>query len=112
MIDIPDTTASPEERFLIRKKKSAHIMSCMDQLNQEQKEIIVLRDIQGFSYDEISEILNCSIGTVKSRINRSRLRLREISFGTKLNLLRLKSIKETGNLVIRSRYKEGERNEL
>ena len=77
MIDIPDTTASPEEIFY-QKEKSAHIMSCMDQLNQEQKEIIVLRDIQGFSYDEISEILNCSIGTVKSRINRSRLRLREI----------------------------------
>ncbi len=77
MIDIPDTTASPEEVF-DQKEKSAHIMSCMDQLNQEQKEIIVLRDIQGFSYDEISEILNCSIGTVKSRINRSRLRLREI----------------------------------
>ena len=46
--------------------------------NQEQKEIIILRDVHGFSYDEISEILDCSIGTVKSRINRSRLRLREI----------------------------------
>jgi len=77
VIEIPDITGSPEE-VIDQKEKTAHILSCLERLNQEQKEIIVLRDIHGFSYDEISEILNCSIGTVKSRINRSRLRLREI----------------------------------
>jgi RNA polymerase sigma factor (sigma-70 family) len=77
IIEIPDITGSPEEVF-DKKEKTEHIISCLEKLNQEQKEIIVLRDIHGFSYDEISEILDCSIGTVKSRINRSRLRLREI----------------------------------
>jgi RNA polymerase sigma-70 factor (ECF subfamily) len=77
VIEIPDSTCSPEDVF-DKKETSRHIISCMERLNQEQKEIIVLRDVQGFTYDEISEILNCSIGTVKSRINRSRLRLREI----------------------------------
>jgi RNA polymerase sigma factor (sigma-70 family) len=77
VIDIPDTSGSPEDVF-DHKETTNHILSCMERLSLEQKEIIVLRDIHGFSYDEISEILNCSIGTVKSRINRSRLRLREI----------------------------------
>lgn len=77
IIEIPDTSGSPEEA-LDRKEKTEHILMCLEKLSQEQKEIIVLRDVHGFSYDEISEILECSIGTVKSRINRSRLRLREI----------------------------------
>lgn len=77
IIEIPDVSGSPEVVF-DQKEKAKHIVSCLEKLNQEQKEIIVLRDIHGFSYDEISGILNCSIGTVKSRINRSRLRLREI----------------------------------
>ena len=77
ILEIPDTTGSPEEVFE-KQEKTEHIISCLDQLNQEQKEIIILRDIHGFSYEEISEILSCSIGTVKSRINRSRLKLREI----------------------------------
>lgn len=77
IIEIPDISGSPEEVF-DKKEKTEHIKACLDKLNQEQKEIIILRDVHGFSYDEISEILECSIGTVKSRINRSRLRLREI----------------------------------
>ena len=77
VIEIPDSTGSPEEVYA-KKEKSEFLMSCLDKLNEEQREIIILRDIQGFSYDEISEILKCSVGTVKSRINRSRLKLREI----------------------------------
>jgi RNA polymerase sigma factor (sigma-70 family) len=77
VIEIPDLSGSPEEVF-DRKSRTEHIISCLDKLSMDQKEIIVLRDIHGFSYDEISGILSCSIGTVKSRINRSRLRLREI----------------------------------
>ena len=40
--------------------------------------MIVLRDIKGFSYDEIAEITNNKIGTVKSQINRARLKLKEL----------------------------------
>jgi len=77
VIEIPDVSGSPEEVF-DKREKTEHIISCLEKLNHEQKEIIILRDVHGFSYDEISEILECSIGTVKSRINRSRLRLRAI----------------------------------
>ena len=77
IIEIPDVSGSPEVVY-DNKEKSEYIVTCLEKLSREQKEIIILRDVHGFSYDEISEILECSVGTVKSRINRSRLRLREI----------------------------------
>jgi RNA polymerase sigma factor (sigma-70 family) len=76
ILEIPDSSNAPEDLY-DKKEKRDHILSCLEKLNPEQKEIIILRDIHGFTYEEISDILNCSIGTVKSRINRSRLRLRE-----------------------------------
>ncbi len=48
------------------------------QLSEKLRVIIVLKEVEGFSYDEISEILNCSRGTVKSRLFRARERLKEM----------------------------------
>jgi RNA polymerase sigma-70 factor (ECF subfamily) len=53
------------------------IKNAIRELNEEYRSVIVLRDIQGFSYEEISNILDCSLGTVKSRINRARTMLRD-----------------------------------
>jgi RNA polymerase sigma-70 factor (ECF subfamily) len=47
-------------------------------LEDDFKTIIILRDIKGFTYDEISEILACNLGTVKSRLSRGRKRLKEL----------------------------------
>jgi len=58
-----------EQRELIKK--------AIRELNDEYRSVIVLRDIQGFSYEEISNMLECSLGTVKSRINRARAVLRD-----------------------------------
>ena len=43
----------------------------------EFKQVIILRDIQGFAYEEIAEIVNIPLGTVKSRVNRARLKLQQ-----------------------------------
>jgi len=51
------------------------IRDAVDQLSEKFKIVIVLRDIQGLSYEDISEIINVPTGTVKSRINRARLQL-------------------------------------
>ena len=51
------------------------IRNAVDELSEKFKIVIVLRDIQGLSYEDISEIINVPIGTVKSRINRARLQL-------------------------------------
>lgn len=48
------------------------------QLQEDQRELIVLRDIEGFSYEEIGEVLDLPEGTVKSRLHRARVDLKEI----------------------------------
>jgi RNA polymerase sigma-70 factor (ECF subfamily) len=51
------------------------IREAVDQLSEKFKTVITLRDIQQLSYEDISEIIDVPIGTVKSRINRARLQL-------------------------------------
>lgn len=77
IVKVPDPGPTPWEA-LERKEKSQFLLDCIETLHPDQKEIIVLRDIQGFSYQELTEILDCSIGTVKSRINRARKRLKQV----------------------------------
>jgi len=77
MADLPDHSSSPE-MILERKEKLAEIMQCLDSLPHEQREAVMLRDVHGFSYEEISRILQCSDGTIKSRISRGRLALRKL----------------------------------
>lgn len=77
LTEIPDLSQSPEVVFE-KDERIRQIIGGLNKLNQEHRIILLLRDVEGFSYEEISNILNCSIGTVKSRINRARLKLREI----------------------------------
>lgn len=76
-IDIPDNQPPPEE-ILLNKERGKYILDCLEKIPIEHKEIIILRDIKNFSYVEISKILDCSIGTVKSKISRARKRLKEV----------------------------------
>lgn len=71
-----DTEQTPEgivdsdmQEKIIRKE--------IDALPMKFKEVVLLRDVQEFSYEEISQILGIPIGTVKSRVNRGRLRLQK-----------------------------------
>ena len=57
---------------------SKMIQDALAELDDEFKNIIILRDIQELSYDEISKILQIPLGTVKSRINRGRFKLKDI----------------------------------
>ncbi len=79
--DIKDELHRPDI-ILDNKENSAQIIDCLHKLSYDHKTVIILRDIQGFSYDEIAQILNCSEGTVKSRINRARSKLKEIVVST------------------------------
>lgn len=53
------------------------VREAMDRLLPEHRAVLVLREFQGHSYEEISSIVGCSLGTVKSRINRARQALKE-----------------------------------
>ena len=74
--DPPDPTPSVAEQFE-KKEVQAKVQSCIDSLDVEYKEVLVLRDIQGFSYDEIGCILEIPNGTVKSRLFRARDALKD-----------------------------------
>lgn len=77
MVEVRDDGKGPED-LLLDQERNLFIIDCLEKLPVDQKEIIILRDIQGFSYEEIADILVASMGTVKSRLSRARLKLREI----------------------------------
>jgi len=62
---------------LERKDVQRNVQDCIDTLDNELKEVLVLRDIQGFSYDEITDMLKIPVGTVKSRLFRAREALKD-----------------------------------
>jgi RNA polymerase sigma-70 factor (ECF subfamily) len=74
--DIPDREHSPE-RKVDSSIQENYIQKAIEKLPIKFKEVIILRDIQGFAYEEISQILDIPLGTVKSRVNRGRLKLQE-----------------------------------
>jgi RNA polymerase sigma-70 factor (ECF subfamily) len=74
--DIPDSDHSPEKKVDSAIQEGI-IQKAIEKLPVKFKEVIILRDIQGFAYEEISQILNIPLGTVKSRVNRGRLKLQE-----------------------------------
>ncbi|MBI5075350.1 MAG: sigma-70 family RNA polymerase sigma factor [Nitrospirae bacterium] len=63
--------------LLSRKEQQLKVQECLNRLDHDFREVIVLRDVQGFSYDEISAILSIAAGTVKSRIFRARESVKE-----------------------------------
>ncbi len=67
---------SPEE-VLQRNETQRHVQECLNRLSDDHRLVLVMREIQGLSYEEIAEVLNCSLGTVKSRISRARNALKE-----------------------------------
>ncbi|WP_286680170.1 sigma-70 family RNA polymerase sigma factor [Tepidanaerobacter sp. EBM-49] len=76
-LNLGTPTQLPEE-FIENKEIRQAIADAINMLPEEQKICVILRDVQGFSYAEIGEILNCSLGTVKSRLYRGRRNLREL----------------------------------
>jgi len=75
-IELPDESSSPEVE-LRRKEKSILIQTAINSLSAGKKAVVVLRDIEGLSYKEISSATGFNLGTVKSKLARARQDLRE-----------------------------------
>lgn len=65
------------ERHALRGEVRASLQGFIRELPEDMRAAIVLRDIQGYAYDEIADILGTNVGTIKSRISRGREKLRE-----------------------------------
>ena len=66
------------ERHIENSELKRNLSKAIGTLPEEMRAAVVLRDVQGFSYEEIASILSTNVGTVKSRISRGREKLREI----------------------------------
>lgn len=75
--EINDSTLLQDDELHL-KNSMEQLEKALMQLNDEFREVIVLRDIQQLTYEEISEITGTAMGTVKSRINRARIQLQEL----------------------------------
>lgn len=69
-------TATPEEH-VIRTETVEYVQSMLSTMREEYRIVLVLRELEGHSYEAIAQMLSCSVGTVKSRINRARRYLKE-----------------------------------
>lgn len=77
-VPFEDTAAGTPEMHALSIERSEDIQKAINMLSCEHKTVVVMRDISGLTYEEISESLKISVGTVKSRISRGRQRLKEL----------------------------------
>jgi RNA polymerase sigma-70 factor (ECF subfamily) len=76
--DLPqaDNNESPED-YALRRELGRFLNEGLAHLPEDQRLAVILSDVQGLSYEEVAQVAGCSLGTVKSRLNRGRTRLRD-----------------------------------
>ena len=76
-IEIEDLAQTPFDQFAAHEIQAA-VQSALQQIPDVFRSAVILRDLEGLSYEEVAEVLECSVGTVKSRILRGRRALKEL----------------------------------
>jgi len=76
-LQIADSSEPPDE-FALRRELATAIQHGLTSLPEEQRIVLILSDIEGLAYEEIAQITNTNLGTVKSRLSRGRARLRDV----------------------------------
>lgn len=76
-IDVQDLSATPFDQFAAQEIQAA-VQGALQQVPKVFRSAVILRDLEGLSYEEVAEVLDVSVGTVKSRILRGRRALKEI----------------------------------
>ena len=74
--ELPDTGMRPDRATAVRMLDES-VQEAIFSLQEKYKEALILRDIEGMSYQEIAEVTDVPVGTVKSRVNRARLKLQK-----------------------------------
>ncbi len=73
-----DTTASVPDVRLEHDELRQNVNRALELLEERDREVLVLKDVQGLSYEEIAQVLDLPMGTVKSRISRARLAFKDV----------------------------------
>ena len=82
--EIPDWTEEPSRRVL-HDEFGEPVQKAMNQLKPDFRMVLILSDVEEFSYEEIAEMLNIPIGTVRSRLHRARDMMRQALMGSGAN---------------------------
>lgn len=80
---LEDVDSDPGDKYL-QREMMVELSRALDKLPPEQKLVIILSDVQGMNYEEIATMTHTSLGTVKSRLNRGRTKIRELLQNTEL----------------------------
>ncbi len=77
-MQVADESVSADPQASAEKNETRRIVrAALARLSENHREILILRDIEGYSYEDISDMLGLELGTVKSRINRARVALKQ-----------------------------------
>src|SRR6266403_864135 len=76
-LEIEDMHATPFDQLASREIQSV-VQSALNEIPYVFRSAVILRDLEGLSYEEVAEVLECSVGTVKSRILRGRRALKDL----------------------------------
>ena len=75
--EIPEDNVRPIDDY-VEGYLSEPLSKALDELGSQYREIVMLADVEGYSYQEIAEIVGCTVGTVRSRLHRARGHLRRL----------------------------------
>jgi RNA polymerase sigma-70 factor (ECF subfamily) len=73
----PPDTADPPEARLEQQERARQVQQALAAVSDEHRTILTLREMDGCSYEQIAEILELPVGTIRSRLHRARMQLRE-----------------------------------
>lgn len=73
--DVPDTEGTPD-RFMLENAMNEPVQKALMSMTAEFRTAVLLADVEGMAYEEVAEIMQTSVGTVRSRIHRGRKQLR------------------------------------
>jgi RNA polymerase sigma-70 factor (ECF subfamily) len=76
--NLPDKREIDPAAIAQNRELARQVLAALEKLEDHQRAIVVLRDIEAMSYEEIAEVLQIELGTVKSRLCRARMALREL----------------------------------
>jgi RNA polymerase sigma-70 factor (ECF subfamily) len=76
---VADPARTNPQEILMSRELARQMEMALAGLPEELREVVVLRDVEEMSYDEIARVLDCPLGTVKSRLNAARRRLRAVA---------------------------------
>lgn len=73
---LPRARGDNPEQAALTQEREQMLFAALDKLGHRQREIVILRDIEGLSYEEVANAVGTTVGTVKSRLSRARAELR------------------------------------